>query len=677
MSKLSAMNPSKLSEAHLRKKKRFFWLKITTAGSGIVLTSIALFGFIFWVKAAIVEVAPDEAAVQAQRVLTGLGWVQQDKVYLLGNQADLKVSAPGFISEIVTLNRSTLERRIMITLKEAPAVIKATAVPADITVQWQLNAQLIASESQLQTSVEPGEYELTASHPYYQPQTVSMTLERAEEKIITFNLEPVQGRLDVSSNPANVPILLDNEPIGKTPISLSKTGGTYRVQIETPDFEAIDDLLEITNQQPIVSRNYRLQYKRAYVNFALSPPGGQLMIDGKLIPIENMPIALEPMRELTISYSKTSYFSQTIKRTLKPNQKETIDFSLDIELGKVVINATPQAFVKIDNIEKGETPQSLTLDSRAYMIELYKPGYRTIQKTIYPSSKRVIEINETLMTELQARLADSPPVMTNSIGVELVLFNPSKAQMPFQIGAHRSEKGQRANEIIRNVSLSRVFYISRTEISAKHYHAFDSQVQASDLPVSNLRWDQAAKFCNWLSVQEKLSPFYASNGNVIIGYNSDSDGYRLPSEAEWEWLARYAGRQSSVQFVWGKGNTIPKNIGNLADESAKNSVQTYIPNYNDGYVQLAAVGSFKQDAAGLYDLAGNVREWVHDAYSIDITTNVMNDPLGPLRNNSQSMHVVKGSSWKSGTLSELRSAYRQKANNPADDIGFRIARYVY
>ena len=230
---------------------------------------------------------------------------------------------------------------------------------------------------------------------------------------------------------------------------------------------------------------------------------------------------------------------------------------------------------------------------------------------------------------------------------------------------------------MRSVNLDRPFYISRSEISAKHYQTFNRQTQASELAVNNISWGEAALFCNALSAQENLPPFYVTNNNIVRGYNPDSIGYRLPSEAEWEWLARYANRSASTLFIWGNQTTLPKNVGNLADESAKNNVAFYIPNYNDGYPKLAPVGSFNRDRTGLHDLVGNLSEWVHDVYSVEMPLEPLRNPLGIANNTSQSGHVVKGSSWRSGTLSELRSAYRQRAIGGSDSIGFRIARYIY
>lgn len=667
----------KLSEERFRRRRQLFWQKTILSGSAIAIIFVFLLSYIFWIKAAVVEVIPEVAALKAERALEdGWGWVLQDKIYLLSSEAVLKVAAPGFITEKVALERHTLKRRIAVKLKEAPAIIKATAAPADERIQWYINAEHVASGAELKTSVKPGTHALEVMHPYYQPQKASVSLARGAEKELEFILEPVKGQIDLSSKPAAVPVLLDGNFIGETPILKPLPGGHYRLQIETPDFETVNDAVEISYQQPTINRNYQLIYKRALISFTLVPAGGQLRIDGKVIPTKNMPLALEPQRELAINYSKDGYFAKTIRRTFKPNQKEAVSFSLKAEFGKVLIKANPIADIKIDDKAVGQTPQTLMLSALPHRVRLSKPGYRAVQKTIRPNSRNTIQINETLLTEQQARLSESPAVVKNSIGIELVLFKPIKTET-FKLGAHRSEKGQRANEILRTVSLDKAFYVSRTEISAKHYHAFDGQAPASNLALSNVSWGDAARFCNWLSTQENLPHFYIESGGGIAGYRPSSIGYRLLSEAEWEWLARYAKRSVPARFVWGNQTTIPKGAGNFADESAKTNVAVYIPHYNDGYPRLAPVASFKQDSAGLHDLAGNVSEWVHDTYTVDNAVGASSNPLGISNNTSYSGHVVKGSSWRSGTLSELRSSYRQRASDRADDRGFRIARYIY
>ena len=170
--------------------------------------------------------------------------------------------------------------------------------------------------------------------------------------------------------------------------------------------------------------------------------------------------------------------------------------------------------------------------------------------------------------------------------------------------------------------------------------------------------------------------FYKINNARVIAVNDHADGYRLLTEAEWEWLARKSGKKKQTVFPWGNESVVPVMAGNIADESANGLASFYVPNYNDGYAKVAPVGSFPAEVSGLFDLTGNVSEWVHDFYSLapPIEKTVQVDPLGPSFGDA---HVIKGSSWRSGTRTLLRAAYRDGLMDRRDDVGFRIGRYLY
>ena len=101
-----------------------------------------------------------------------------------------------------------------------------------------------------------------------------------------------------------------------------------------------------------------------------------------------------------------------------------------------------------------------------------------------------------------------------------------------------------------------------------------------------------------------------------------------------------------------------------------------IPGYDDGFAASAPVGSFPPNAAGFYDLGGNVSEWIHDFYGqvTKASGRVEKDPMGPANGK---FHVIRDSSWRHGSVVELRLSFRDYGDKARDDLGFRIARYVF
>lgn len=118
-----------------------------------------------------------------------------------------------------------------------------------------------------------------------------------------------------------------------------------------------------------------------------------------------------------------------------------------------------------------------------------------------------------------------------------------------------------------------------------------------------------------------------------------------------------------------------ENSGNFADSSASGFLGKIVVGYNDRHASSAEVGKFTPNSKGLFDMGGNVAEWVHDFYDIqlDAANKAPVDPLGP---ETGKFHVVKGSSWAHGTVTELRLSYRDYYAKKRNDIGFRVARYL-
>ena len=187
-----------------------------------------------------------------------------------------------------------------------------------------------------------------------------------------------------------------------------------------------------------------------------------------------------------------------------------------------------------------------------------------------------------------------------------------------------------------------------------------------------------------MSARDGLDAYYREDGTAIAPAAERTRGYRLPSEAEWAYVARVAGRESPGRYPWQGGAAGPSSdgtypppagTGNFADSSIADTLTVVVPAYNDGYRGAAPVASYDAAPSGVYDLAGNVSEWTGDYYAVypGEESELTSDPTGPAQGEHR---VVRGSSWRHGAAVELRASYRDYSDKPRADLGFRIARYA-
>jgi len=235
----------------------------------------------------------------------------------------------------------------------------------------------------------------------------------------------------------------------------------------------------------------------------------------------------------------------------------------------------------------------------------------------------------------------------------------------YLMGSPASEKGHKDNEGPQHEVTLSGFYMGKYEITQDQYRAVmgsnPSGFSGWNKPVECLTWLDAVKFCNQLSYREGLEQVYN-----IVGDNVTADfskkGYRLPTEAEWEYACR-----AGTTTAFNNGNNDYNNIASVSE------VAWFL--YNSGNL-THDIGKKKPNDWKLYDMHGNVFEWCWDGY--DEYYYSKNKPaINPTGPDNTGSKVIRGGSWENDDYSTLRSASRSGFfwNYFSSDIGFRVVRY--
>ncbi len=502
-----------------------------------------------------------------------------------------------------------------------------------------------------------------------------------EEQSFDFALIPGWSDVFIGSIPEGAAVSVDGKPAGNTPIKIELREGNYSLQISAEGFKTWETRLAVVPNQPQSIKDIRLQPADGTLALQTRPSGANVTIGQRFVGTTPLEIQLSANTEHEIRISRAGYEKVSQRVQVSTGKLKTLAVDLKPIMGIIRFTVEPaDAQLVLNGKNQGAVPLELKLVAVSHQLEIIKKGYKPYRIQITPRPEYPQEIKITL-SRLELKPAAPAGVIMAQNGYALKLIRPG----PFTMGSSRREQGRRTNETLRKITLQRPFYMGEREVTNKEFENFlaghnsgafkGQRLSRDDQPVVLLTWEQAALFCNWLSAKESLPPAYVKKDGRLVAAEPIGTGYRLPTEAEWEYCARFTKNEGTLKFPWGNQYPPTSPSGNYADISAQKLLPAHIENYNDGYPVTAPVAKFNASDLGLFDLGGNVAEWCHDFYTIyTYNTNKADiDPSGP----SEGKHrVVKGSSWQSSGTSKLRLAYRDYSDDKRPDVGFRICRYA-
>ena len=579
-----------------------------------------------------------------------------------------RISVGSDADQVVEFELTKLPGQVAITV--SPEVAATVTVDGEPLGTTPLTAELAA-----------GTHDIMLSAPRFIEHRQTLEVEGGgTDESLDVSLTPNWAPVELVTTPPGADVTVDGVAIGQTPLVMELEQGDREIEATLSGYNAWRDVVSVVANEAQTLPAVELAQADGRVRLVSEPSGAAIAVNGRYQGETPMTIKLRPGRGHTITLTKPGYKAVSRELSVAADSGRQLNVSLIAEVGEVSVAVTPSdAEIFVDGERRGIGSQKLTLTAVSHRIEGRAEGHQPAAATVTPKPGFPQEIQLALEPFAETVVGRFPKTIVTSIGNKLTLVRSGN----FVMGSSRREQGRRSNEVLRQVSLTKPFYLGVQEVTNREFRMFQPEHRSGELggesldgdeqPVVNVTWEQAAEFCNWLSIKDGLQPVYEASGDTYVAVRPLRNGYRLPTEAEWVWAGRYAEGSAPLRFPWGESLPPPDRTGNFADVSARNIFATTLLTYGDGYPVSAPVGQFKANPIGLFDIGGNVAEWMQDYYHVTPARSgePEKDPLGPDKGR---YHVLRGPSFRSATLTELRMAHRDYSAESKPDVGFRIAR---
>jgi len=536
-------------------------------------------------------------------------------------------------------------------LQKNTGYLKINSNMKDLIVE--IDGEVTKQEAQYE--LESGNHSIRVTASNCSEYTTQVNITRGKTSSIKANLEKLTGEVILYVTPSDALVVIgvaNYENARKFELE----PGNYKMHLSSDLYDT--KTIDLVVQKGKTNRvNVQLVKNAGMLSMTRRPESAKIVIDGKdygatdKIELRSGSYHLEAVVD-------SSYHPFAENISITKNKTTTLKVDVKRRKGVFLFNSIPFN-TKVRLLQKGETKFEFNgtgiieeLPVGRYVVLVQSPGHRSVR------SEMMIEENKNYILDLKLEQGVDEILRTETTAAPAFLKKIDGGY--FEMGATPEQgNGTRMELPVRTVAVN-MFYIGTTEVTQGLWNEvmgenpshFKSDHVDNSLPVENISWLEAVKFCNKLSEKEGLTPCYKID-DAVVSCNFEANGYRLPTEAEWEYAAR--GDDSTAQFIF-SGSKKVEEVAWIKSNSDKRThpVAQKSPNKN-----------------GLYDMTGNVAELCNDFYDKYNPADLLN-PKGPETGKKIS---IRGGSWNS-TEGKARISARESNGTGArkSTTGLRLVR---
>ncbi|MFA5498259.1 MAG: formylglycine-generating enzyme family protein [Candidatus Cloacimonadia bacterium] len=469
--------------------------------------------------------------------------------------------------------------------------------------------------------VQPGKYKLEVKKQGYS--TYTQEIEVSKENFIFegIKLQPIEEVLvTIKSQPSNAEVYINGVRRGVTDAQYYLYPGKYQLRLILSGYFPLEEEVEV-KERGKNEFSFSLNRNSSIIQFRTTPSDAKVYISreevrDKRIELAGGTYSLEVKREGYDDYRETI--------TVIAGKDETHTINLTQQTGTVTFEVNPMNAKVI--LSRGNQRVQEWIGTKRISDLAVGDYIFTVSMSGYKSTEQKFTVKKDERLTKSVYLEEGSDVSQNFVLVE---------GGSFQMG---SNDGRDNEKPIHTVTINS-FFINKYELTQKEWievmGSNPSNWKGDNLPVERVSWYNVIDYCNKRSVKEGLTPCYSISGNTkpsnwssgTIVCNWNANGYRLPTEAEWEYAAR--GGKKSKSYKYSGSN----NLGDVGWYRDNSGSKTH------------PVGEKKPNELGIYDMSGNVYEWCWDWYNGSYYSNSpQSNPKGP---ESGSYRVIRGGSYYS------------------------------